>query len=157
MQKAQERMADDYVGITYRMMADLYVHSARRLDEKLEKDDQGLPTRLTCIPFYFLCSQAAELYLKSALLKRGFKEVDLKQFDCRHNLDALLNKLQDFGLRVSEITVDLINGMTPQHKAHNLRYTALIEGQKTYAPPPELVLQMLSELLLLTSISAQRK
>ncbi len=146
-------MTNDYLAITYRMTGDIFTDSARTLDKTIEKDANGLPTRLTCIPFYFLVSHATELYLKSALLKRGLKEGDLKKYDYRHNLDALLKEVQSIGLEVSSTTVDLINGLSPQHKNHTLRYTVLVEGTKTFAPPPSILFPMLEELLLLTRIS----
>ena len=60
----------------------------------MEKRNDGTPAKLTPIPFYFLISHAVELFLKSALLKRGFTEDELKKHDYRHNLDSLLAALQ---------------------------------------------------------------
>lgn len=48
--------------------------SAERLMEGLDLDSSGRPTKLTAVPLYFLASHAAELFLKAALLKRGFAE-----------------------------------------------------------------------------------
>ena len=105
---------------------------------------------------YFLISHAAELLLKSALLKRGFNAGDLKKYDYRHNLDALLGELQKLGVSVTPDTVGFINGLHSQHQSHALRYTVLVDdGQKTYMPPPSLVFSMLDELLLLTRVSTQ--
>ena len=45
--------------------------------------------KLTALPFYFLVSHVAERLLKSARLKRGFSEQELREFGYRHNLDKL--------------------------------------------------------------------
>lgn len=128
--------------------------SAERLREGLELDDAGRPKKLTVIPLYFLASHAAELFLKAALLKRGFPETDLKKYDYRHNLEALSQELQKKGLPVSSDTTAVIQGLSEQHKTHQLRYTVLgDDGTKTYWPPLSLVFAALEELLLLTRIS----
>jgi len=96
------------------------------------------------------------LLLKSALWKRGFQEGDLKKVDYRHNLDSLLERLQEKGVSVTPDTIHLIKGLYSQHQNHALRYTALVDdGQKTHMPPPAVVLSMLEELLLLTRFSTQ--
>jgi hypothetical protein len=119
-------------------------------------DDRGVPTKLTALPFYFLVSHATELLLKSALLKRGFSEHELRDFDYRHNLDKLLTALMAKGVTVTPETTSLVRQLSEQHKTHALRYSALVDGGKpTYLPPPGLLLEMLEELLLLTPISTQ--
>jgi hypothetical protein len=134
-------------GINFRL-------SAERLREGLELDDAGRPKKLTAIPLYFLASHAAELFLKAALLKRGFPEADLKKYDYRHNLAALLQELQGKGVPVSSDTATIIHGLSEQHKTHQLRYTVLVDDKtKTYWPPLSLVFAALDELLLLTRIS----
>ena len=144
-----------YLSSIYRITAVNFWESAKTLSLTLELKSDGTPAKVTAIPFYFLISHAVELLLKSALLKRGFKEGDLKKYDFRHNLDALLKELQTQGVSVTPDTVSLINGLHSQHQNHALRYTALVDdGQKTYMPPPSLVFSMLDELLLLTGISA---
>ncbi len=128
--------------------------SAERLREGLELDDAGRPKKLTAIPLYFLASHAAELFLKAALLKRGFPETDLKKYDYRHNLESLLQELQKKGIPVSSDTTAVIHGLSEQHRTHQLRYTVLVDdGTKTYWPPLSLVFAALEELLLLTRIS----
>jgi hypothetical protein len=128
--------------------------SAEKLVEDLELDSKGCPTRMTAVPLYFLASHAAELFLKAALLKRNFPEADLKKLDYRHNLAKLLQEVQSKGVPVSSETVALVNGLSEQHKTHQLRYTILVDdGMKTYWPPLTLVFQALDELLLLTRIS----
>ncbi len=144
-----------YLSSIYRITAVNFWESAKTLSLTLELKSDGTPAKVTAIPFYFLISHAVELLLKSALLKRGFKEGDLKKYDFRHNLDALLKELQTQGVSVTPDTVSLINGLHSQHQNHALRYTAFIDdGQKTYMPPPHLVFSMLDELLLLTRTSA---
>ena len=145
-----------YLASIYRLTAVNFWKSAEILSASLDTKSDGTPATVTAIPFYFLVSHAAELLLKSALLKRGFPEGDLKKYDYRHNLDALLEELQKRGVSVTPDTVQLIRGLHSQHAHHALRYTALVDdGQKIYMPPPPLMLSMLEELLLLTRISTQ--
>ena len=70
----------DHVYLTsiYRITAVNFWKSAKILSVSLETKSDGSPTKITAIPFYFLVSHAAELFLKSALLKRGFPESKLK-------------------------------------------------------------------------------
>src|SRR5690242_10531504 len=122
-----------YLASIYRLTAVNFWESAKTLSSTLELKDDGTPAKIAAVPFYFLISHAAELLLKSALLKRGFKEEDLKKYDYRHNLDALLRELQTQGVAVTSDTVNLINGLHSQHQNHTLRYTALVDdGKKTY-------------------------
>ena len=145
-----------YLASIYRLGAVNFWESAKKLSKTLELNSDGTPAKLTAIPFYFLTSHAAELLLKSALLKRGVSEEVLRKHDYRHSLDSLLEQLQNLGVSVTPSTVNLIHGLHSQHQNHALRYTALVDdGNKTYMPPPQLVFTMLDELLLLTRISAQ--
>lgn len=120
----------------YRLTAVNFWQSAKIVSASLDTKSDGTPAKLTAIPFYFLVSHAAELLLKSASLKRGFPEGDLRKFDRRHDLDTLLEELQKHGVSVTPSTVTLINGLHSQHQKHALRYTALVDdGQKTFMPP----------------------
>ena len=150
-------MADSiYVASIYRLEAVNFWQSARTLSASFETNPEVSPASIASIPFYALISHATELLLKSALLKRGFTENDLKKFNYRHSLVALLEELQAKGVSVTSDTVLLIRGLHSQHENHALRYTALVDdGQKTYMPPPSLVFAMLEELLSLTRISTQ--
>ena len=122
----------------------------------METKKDGTPAKLSCIPIYFLVSHATELLLKSALLKRGFTDADLKKRDYRHNLNSLLTALQKMGVVVTPESLRLINGLHKQHLSHALRYTVLVDnGEKTYLPPLTLIFTMLDELLMLTRISTQ--
>jgi hypothetical protein len=145
-----------YMASIYRLTGVNFWESAKILSEKLEVDENGAPKRLTAIPFYFLASHAAELLLKSALLKRGFSDHDLRQFSYRHNLDELLTALLGKGVTVTPATASLVRHLSGQHQTHALRYSALVDdGQPTYMPPPRFIFEMLEELLLLTRISTQ--
>src|SRR2546425_2230670 len=84
----------------YRLLAVNFRLSAEKLSGTMEAKSDGSPARVTAIPIYFLISHAAELLLKSALLKRGFPEGDLRQYDYRHDLNSLLTALQGKGVSV---------------------------------------------------------
>lgn len=152
-----KNMTDSIVLATiFRLTAVNFWESAKHLDTTMEKRENGSPAKLTSIPFYFLISHAVELFLKSALLKRGFTEDDLKKHNYRHNLRLLLKALQEKGVSVTPETVNMINNLHSQHENHALRYDALL-GKTIYLPPSSLMDSMLEELLLLTRISTQGK
>jgi len=143
------------LAVAYYMNGVNFRASAEKLMNGLELDGQGRPTKLTAIPLFFLASHAAELFLKAALLKRGVSDSELKKFDYRHNLSALLQLLQHKGVSVSSETTELVNGLSEQHAEHSLRYTVLFDnGKKTYWPPLALVFSALDELLLLTRVGS---
>lgn len=149
---------NNYIASTYRLTGTIFWENAKRLGATMEKTADGTPTRITELPFYFLASHAMELLLKSALLKRGWTEHDLKKYDYRHNLGGLLREMQKIGILVTPETIGIINGLHSQHLNHALRYSALIDdGEKTYMPPPALIQSTLEELLLLTRVSTQGK
>lgn len=142
------------LAIAYYLNGANFRSSAEKLMEGLELNGSGCPTKLTAVPLYFLASHAAELFLKAALLKRGFPEANLKKFDYRHNLAVLLQELQSKNVPITDDTVTVIQGLSKQHQDHQLRYTVLVDdGIKTYWPPLSLVFTALDELLLLTRIS----
>jgi hypothetical protein len=147
-----EPKTDDpiYWASVYRMTAVNFRMSAEAILPSLELRDDGSPAKLTAIPFYFLVSQAIELFLKSALLKRGYVPADLKRLDSRHNLKALLNLLKKKRLPVSPEATRIIEGLSPQHACHLLRYHLLINP---FMPPSVSLWPVLDELLLLTRIS----
>lgn len=95
--------------------------SAEKLSLDLDLGSDERPMKLTAVPMYFLASHAAELYLKAALIKRGFKESELKKFDYRHNLAELLVAVQRKGVPVSAETIAVVNSLSDQHKTHKLR------------------------------------
>ena len=144
------------LAIAYYLNGLNFQSSAELLAKDLELDDRGTPKKVTAVPFFFLMSHAIELYLKAALLKRGFQEAQLKKFDYRHNLGELLSQLKDKGVVVTPETSSVIGGLHEQHKSHALRYTVLSDnGNKTYWPPIHLVIEAAKELFLLTRISTQ--
>jgi hypothetical protein len=145
-----------HLASVYRMHAVIFWESAKILFANMELQANGKSARYGAIPFYYLVSHSAELFLKSALLKRGWTEQDVMKREFRHSLSGLLEELQSKGVSVTEKTVVLLNGLHSQHKDHDLRYTVLIDdGKKTFIPPPGLLLSMLEELLSLTAISTQ--
>ncbi|MFN0244756.1 MAG: hypothetical protein ACKVWV_17865 [Planctomycetota bacterium] len=139
-----------YWASVYRMTAVNFRVSAEALLPSLKLRDDGSPGKLTAIPFYFLVSQAIELFLKSALLKRGYVPADLKRFDNRHNLNALLKLLTTMGLPIGPEATSIINGLSPQHAHHLLRYHFLVNP---FMPAPASLWPILDELLFLTRIS----
>ena len=143
-----------YVASIYRITASNFRISAEILAQNIEFDKNGKPKKITAIPLYFLVSHAAELFLKSALLKRGVSEQELKKFDYRHNLKKLLDLVLSKQVPVTDKTIYLLEYLDDQHKRHALRYTALMDdGKKTYLPPIDKLFEMLDELLLLTKLS----
>jgi hypothetical protein len=144
------------LAVAYRTLAAGFQLSAKELLRTLELKEDGRPAKYTAIPFLFLVSHAAELYLKAALLKRGFTGQELKKYDYRHNLRTLMEALQAKGVSITSSTVALIHGLHSQHQTHALRYSVFVDdGQKTYMPPLAATLDMLDELLMLTRISTQ--
>ena len=142
------------IAIAYYTNGANFQASARKLQADLELDDHDRPTSLAAIPLYFLASHAAELFLKAALLKRGFSESKLRQFDYRHDLKALMQELQAKEVPVSRETEALVIGLSEQHQRHTLRYTVLEDdGTSTFWPPLCSVFSALDELLLACRIS----
>jgi len=150
-------MADNtLLAVSYYINGVNFRASADRLANDLEIDSDGKPLRLTAIPYYLLVSHGAELFLKAELLKRGFDEKDMKKFDYRHDLSALLSELRDRGVSVSSPTIQVVDGLNAPHKLHILRYAQFFgDGVNLYLPTLPAVNNMLDELFSLTRISAQ--
>lgn len=144
---------DATLAIAYYTLGAGFQESARILSGNLKLDADERPASLDGIPFYFLASHAAELYLKAALLKRGIESSEIKQFDYRHNLAALLQKLRDIGVPVSSETCNLLQALSEQHRSHLLRYDVLHGMHKVSWPPVARVFSTLEELLLCCSLS----
>ena len=101
------------------------------------------------VPFYYLISHAAELFLKCALLKRGFSPNDLKSAALRDSIEGLLRELLKKGAPISEPCSELLLKLNHQHEKHALRYTVFVDdGQPTFTPEPEELFSMLDELLM---------
>lgn len=149
----KKKLDDKSVAIAYYMNGVLFQMSAQSLRKEIEVNEKNIPKKYTGVPFYYLCSHAAELFLKAALLKRGFKQADLKKYDYRHNLGALLGELKNKGLTISKNTELVIEALDEQHKKHILRYEVLLGG--AIFPPLCCCLEMLDELLSLTRINTQ--
>jgi len=139
-----------YWATVYRMAAVNFRLSAEKLAPTIPLRDDGTPDKLTAVPFYFLISHAVELMMKCALLKRGHTISDMRKFDCRHNLDGLLELIDAKQLPVSDESRQIIVGLSGQHRRHLLRYNFLLNP---FMPPPANLWSMLDELLLLTRIS----
>lgn len=140
----------------FRLIAVNFWESAKKLDTMLEKRDDGSPTKLTAIPFYFLVSHAVELFLKSALLKRGYTEKELKDH-YGHNLNSLMKALEVKGVTITPATVEVIDGLQELNENHVLRYDLRVVQSKKYWTSTTKIHSMLEELLLLTRISSQDK
>ena len=143
---------------TLRFVAVMFWEDAKKLNKGIERNEQGLPTKYTAIPYYYLISHATELFTKVALLKRGFTKQQLRQFNFGHNLENLLNELIKMDLPISKNTREIVLGLSEQHKDHSLRYEVLIDnGKSTFLPPSDWVNKMLEELMSLTRISTYGK
>ena len=158
--KNVENSEDSYLlAANYKFVAQGFILSAKKLVEDINVDEYGIPEgKGYNFPFYFLISHAMELYLKAALLKRGFTEKKLKKFDYRHNLEALLEQLQRKGVVISDGTIVVVKGLSEQHKEHLLRYSAIIDEQVVFSkfhPPLYVVFRALDELLLATKVSTE--
>jgi len=142
----------------FRFMAVMFWEDAKKLNKEIERDENGMPTKYTAIPYYYLISHATELFLKSALLKRNFTKNELLKFKYRHNLENLLNELLKLDLPISDKTKEMVIGLSEQHKDHSLRYEVLMDnGKMTFTPPNDLVNGMLTELMSLTRIATHGK
>jgi len=148
----------EHLATTFRWMAVIFWENAKTLDKEIERNEKGMPTKYTAIPYYYLISHATELMLKTALLKRGVTKGQLRKFEYGHNLKNLLKGLLELDLKISQSTQEIIIGLNGQHKDHSLRYEVLFNDDKqTFTPPSELLNGMLDELLSLTRIATQGK
>ena len=135
-------------GVVFRKSADI-------LARETETDESGKPKApLLSIPYYVLVSHAAELFLKAALLKRGFEEEELRKYGYGHDLLALLRKVQEKGIVLSDRTIGTLSGLHQQHKDHTLRYAKFMGDMKlVYFPPFPDISSMLDELFIYTRLN----
>jgi len=141
---------------TYRSTATIFRMSAAVLLRDFQERGEALPRNIRAIPFYYLISHAIELLLKCALLKRGQSADDLKKYPVRHSLDALLQKLGQLGVPLSDGAIRIIGALSRQHEKHNLRYTVLLDdGEFTFTPEPSELFDLLDELLLAGRVSTR--
>ena len=147
-----------HLATIFRLMGAMFWEDAKKLDKDIERDEKGMPTKYTAIPYYYLISHATELFLKTALLKRGFTKGQLKKFKYGHDLENLLRELLKMDLPISKETQEMVVGLSEQHKDHSLRYEVLIEnGKSTFVPPSDWINKMLEELMSLTRIATHGK
>jgi hypothetical protein len=138
----------------FRLTGAAFRASAQQLAASLELREDGAPARMTAVPVYFLACQAAELFLKCALLKRGFDPAHLREHRYRHDLATLLGELQGQGVPVTEETVAMVRGLADEHRSHSLRYNAVLPlGGNLHWPPLAAMFAALDELLGLTAVS----
>lgn len=138
----------------YRLTATNFRMSAVVLADHFERQGETVSGNIRAIPFYYLISHALELLLKCALLKRGVSAHDLKKYPVGHGLDALLQRLKELDVPVSESATNVILALGPQHQQNRLRYTAMLDdGKATFAPEPSVLYDTLDELLLAGRIS----
>jgi hypothetical protein len=142
---------------TYRSTATIFRMSAVVLVRDFQERGEALPRNIRAIPFYYLISHAIELLLKCALLKRGQSADDLKRYPVRHSLDALLQKLRQLGMPLSDGAIRIIGALSRQHEKHNLRYTVLLDdGEFTFTPELSELFALLDELLLAGRVSTRQ-
>jgi hypothetical protein len=143
---------------SYRSTATIFRISATVLLHDFQARNEILPGNVRAIPFYYLIAHAIELLLKCALLKRGQSAEDLKKYPIRHSLDALLQKLMQLGVPLSDSAVTVIGALSRQHEKHDLKYTVLLDdGEVTFTPEPSLLFEILDELLLAGRVSTHGK
>ena len=135
------------LGAMYLGHAGSFRHCINVLLADMDKDKNGLPAKMACLPVYYLASHEIELLLKAALLKRGATSQQLKAADTRHNLAKLADMLSGF-VTISSQTRALITALSDQHKRHFLRY-----GGSAALPHPEWLTEGLDELLQLCAVS----
>lgn len=114
---------DEYIALAsrYRLTGVAFWDSAKN-SESMIKSRFGEPTEIEIIPYLFLVAHATELFLKAALARRGYSERYLTSKPVRHNLNKLLELLQNNGVSPSSSTVELIDGLSEDHEKFVLRY-----------------------------------
>jgi hypothetical protein len=139
----------------YRMTGVVFAQNAKILNRAFEEKRESIIGNPMAVPFYYLVSHAAELFLKCALLKRGFSPNDLKSSTLRHSLEKLLGELLKKGVPISEPCSQLLLRLSRQHEKHVLRYTVFVdEGEPTFTPQPEELFSMLDELMMAGRIAS---
>jgi hypothetical protein len=139
------------LAVAYYLNGKSFCTAAKKLMAGLDLDETGHPKTLEARPLYFLASHAAELFLKAALLKRGFDESVLRKRH-RHNLAALLGELGGMAVTVTTNTIEILHGLSEQHRSNQLRYKSFVPGNKTYWPSLARVFAALDELRELTTL-----
>ena len=127
----------------------VFMKNAKILNRAFEDNGESTIANPMAVPFYYLVSHAAELFLKCALLKRGFSPNDLKSSTLRHSLENLLGELSKKGVPISDTCSQLLLELNHQHEKHALRYTVFMDdGEPTSTPKPEDLFSMLDEVMM---------
>jgi hypothetical protein len=127
--------------------------SAELLESSYADRGEPMPHNHRSTPYYYLVSHACELLLKAALLKRGVTDTELRRSDVRHDLQGLMDLLRERGVMITPDRAAILDGLAPQHRDHELRYTALLDnGKLTYTPAPASVYELLDELMMATRL-----
>ena len=116
----------------YMTAALFYWHAAKTLIDLENNDDEAGQTIISYQPVYFLVCHATELYLKGALLKRGFTHADLKKPKLRHNLIGLAEALAKSGVSIPRHRMEEIGQLSYFHSQHLLRYGLFRIGADTF-------------------------
>lgn len=152
-------MSDAYPNVElasiYRLTATSFRMSAELLERSFADRGESMSGNYRSTPYYYLVSHACELLLKAALLKRGMTDGELRRSDVRHDLQGLMKLLGEQGVVITPNRAAILDGLARQHRDHELRYTALLDNNKsTYTPPPASVYELLDNLMLATRLGA---
>ena len=94
------------------------------MDYPTPSELNGLPA----IPAAQLLTHSLELFLKLALLKRGYNEQELRGPKLRHNLVQLMEECEGIGVYFSDEHRNLIIHLNEIHENHAVRYTIASDG-----------------------------
>lgn len=139
------------VASNYRLAAVSFWQSAKILHDNRTLTKDGETSLITLAPFYYLVSHACELFLKSALLKRGVTETELKKQNVRHNLNNLSEYLESKGIDLKPNTKTVLHALNQVHERHSLRYKVLISCS-AFELEAATIYEALQELLMATRL-----
>ncbi len=150
--KSEEEENDNIVTASnYRLAAVSFWQSAKILYDNRTLTKDGKTSITTVSPFYYLVSHACELFLKSALLKRGVTEAELKKHNIRHNLTNLLEYLESKSVHVTPNTKSVLHSLNQVHEKHMLRYNLLVSSS-AFKLEAATIYEALEELLMTTRL-----
>jgi hypothetical protein len=144
--------AENSLASIYRLTAMNFEASAQRLHASFAADGKVVELNALAVPFYYLVSHAAELYLKAALLKNGATEGELKKRDRGHNLFQLVEDLKNKGATFGKTTDTILTELSDQHRRHLLRYNSMEADDVVFTPNAEAIFKMLQELHILSGL-----
>lgn len=142
-----------HLASVYRMTAINFLMSARRLQQSFAAEGKAMELNIFAVPFYYLTSHAAELFLKAALLKNGVTEREVKTFNRRHNLSRLMEDLIEKGAHFNKTSIAILTDLSEQHSKHLLRYNSVRVDEVMFTPNAEAIFAMLQELQLLSGLN----